>query len=300
MRLLIFALLFLPLCAFAQGTSVCAISAHPSRFHNKVITVRAAAVSGMEAQMLMDSKDGKPDSSCGRIWLNLDSRNADATTQRFVKLFGEQLPEPPPCGNDALKGVQHALDPNVPGPPPCIRTMCMFCPRYNIVGTFTGRLRDSKKDPRNGGFGHLGQFRFQLDVQTVADLDVNDATLPATEYIAQAESDWAESVASHDCSVPERVMADDFIGVEVDGSQYNKPGSLQYCKTHPTNFASNHLGRVEVQFAGPDTAIARGYEDWTLKNGKSGRFYWTDTWLRRNGKWQVVAAEDLIAAPSPY
>ena len=119
-------------------------------------------------------------------------------------------------------------------------------------------------------------------------------------YIEKTESDWAESVANHDCSIPERVAADDFIGVEVDGSQYTKASMVQYCKTHPTNFASNHLGKVEVQFAGPDTAIARGYEDWTLKSGKSGRFYWTDTWVRRNGKWQVVAAEDLIAAPSPY
>ena len=26
-----------------------------------------------------------------------------------------------------------------------------------------------------------------------------------------------------------------------------------------------------------------------------GRFVWTDTWLQRNGRWQIVAAEDLIA-----
>jgi len=29
-----------------------------------------------------------------------------------------------------------------------------------------------------------------------------------------------------------------------------------------------------------------------------GRFVWTDTWIRRNGKWQIVAAEELIA-PEP-
>jgi hypothetical protein len=26
---------------------------------------------------------------------------------------------------------------------------------------------------------------------------------------------------------------------------------------------------------------------------KRGSYVWTDTWVRRNGKWQVVAAEDL-------
>ena len=30
-----------------------------------------------------------------------------------------------------------------------------------------------------------------------------------------------------------------------------------------------------------------------------GRFVWTDTWLRRNGKWQIVAVEDLIAPEQP-
>jgi hypothetical protein len=25
-----------------------------------------------------------------------------------------------------------------------------------------------------------------------------------------------------------------------------------------------------------------------------GPFVWTDTWVRRNGKWQIVAAEHLI------
>jgi hypothetical protein len=119
-------------------------------------------------------------------------------------------------------------------------------------------------------------------------------------YIQKVESDWAESVASHDCSVPARVMADGFVGVEVDGSQYTKASSLKYCHEHPTKFAANHLGGVEIQFYSDTTAIARGYEDWKLKDGKSGRFYWTDTWVKRNGKWQVVAAEDLIPAPSPY
>jgi hypothetical protein len=29
-----------------------------------------------------------------------------------------------------------------------------------------------------------------------------------------------------------------------------------------------------------------------------GRFVWTDTWLRRDGRWEIVAAEDLTV-PKP-
>jgi hypothetical protein len=34
---------------------------------------------------------------------------------------------------------------------------------------------------------------------------------------------------------------------------------------------------------------------WSVATGERGRFVWTDTWVRRKGKWQIVAAEDLIA-----
>ena len=118
-------------------------------------------------------------------------------------------------------------------------------------------------------------------------------------YIEKAESDWAETVATHDCSVLERILADDFIGVDVDGSTYAKAANVKECKTQPSKFISNHLDDVKIRFYG-DTAIAQGSESWKLKNGKSGKFVWTDTWLKRNGKWQIVAAEDLVPVPSPF
>ena len=126
-----------------------------------------------------------------------------------------------------------------------------------------------------------------------------DGTPADRAYIEKAESEWAETVATHDCSVLERILADDFVGVDVDGSTYTKAANVNECKTQPSKFASNHLDGVKIRFYG-DTAIAQGSESWVLKNGKRGKFVWTDTWLRRNGKWQIVAAEDLIPVASPF
>jgi len=41
-------------------------------------------------------------------------------------------------------------------------------------------------------------------------------------------------------------------------------------------------------------------ESWVRRTGTPllGRFVWTNTWILRNGKWQIVASEDLIA-PEP-
>ena len=66
----------------------------------------------------------------------------------------------------------------------------------------------------------------------------------------------------------------------------------------PQYFVSNRLNGVKVRFYG-DTAIAQGDETWERRTGERGRFVWTDTWIRRSGRWQIVAAEDLIAAESP-
>jgi len=114
-------------------------------------------------------------------------------------------------------------------------------------------------------------------------------------YIRQAESDWAESVVTNDVSVLERILAGDFVGVDIDGSHYAKADAIKDYRTHPSDFVSNHLNEIEIRFYG-DAAVAQGNEGWKKKDGTTGKFVWTDTWIRRGGKWQIVAAEDLVPA----
>ena len=105
----------------------------------------------------------------------------------------------------------------------------------------------------------------------------------------------AESVASGDNSVVQRILADDFVGVDPKGRHYDKVKMVRETADAPKYFTSNHLNEVTIRFYG-NTAVAQGNESWERKNGERGRFVWTDTWLRRNGQWQIVAAEDLIGA----
>ena len=113
-------------------------------------------------------------------------------------------------------------------------------------------------------------------------------------YIANSEQQWAESVASGDTSAIGRILADDFVGVDPKGRVYNKQQMVDETRDAPKYFVSNHLNGVKVRFFG-ETAVAQGSETWEKRSGERGRFVWTDTWLRRNGRWQIVAAEDLIA-----
>lgn len=117
----------------------------------------------------------------------------------------------------------------------------------------------------------------------------------AERYIIESERQWAESVASGDTSAIERVLADDFLGVDTDGSPYDKNKAIADTRSSPKEFISNHLNGAKVRFYG-DTAVAQGSESWVRRTETplKGRFVWTDTWIKRNGLWQIVAAEDLI------
>jgi ketosteroid isomerase-like protein len=117
-------------------------------------------------------------------------------------------------------------------------------------------------------------------------------------YILDSERHWAESVATGDTSAIERILADDFIGVDPKGSLYNKQQMIDETRNAPKYFVSNRLNDVKVRFYS-STAIAQGSESWEKRSGERGRFVWTDTWIRRNGRWQIVAAEDMIAPENP-
>jgi ketosteroid isomerase-like protein len=120
----------------------------------------------------------------------------------------------------------------------------------------------------------------------------------AEKYITDSEAAWAESVATGDASVVRRILAEDFAGVDSDGSVYNKQKAIAEATAGPSGFLSNHLDAVRIRFFG-DTAVAQGSETWVRKQ-KDGttvrkRFVWVDAWWCRGGLWQIVSAEDLIA-----
>jgi ketosteroid isomerase-like protein len=52
-------------------------------------------------------------------------------------------------------------------------------------------------------------------------------------YIVESERQWAESVASGDTSAIERILADDFVGVDPKGKLYNKQQMIADTRNAP-------------------------------------------------------------------
>jgi Domain of unknown function (DUF4440) len=86
-------------------------------------------------------------------------------------------------------------------------------------------------------------------------------------YIIESERQWAESVATGDTSVLERILAEDFIGVDPKGRFYDKAKMLSERREAPKYFVSNRLNEVKVRFYG-NTAVAQGDETWERRSGE--------------------------------
>jgi len=120
------------------------------------------------------------------------------------------------------------------------------------------------------------------------------------KFIIAAEAKWANSACSPQPDLKD-LIADDFQGTSPSGRRYGKDKAI----TTDTKSLSRdcQLGEIKVRFFGDSIAIAYGAESWTDKgnDGKDTKRcqVWTDTWLKREGKWQIVAAQDTILPCNP-
>ena len=119
----------------------------------------------------------------------------------------------------------------------------------------------------------------------------------AEKYIELSEQQWAEASMKRDSATVERILADDFVGLDPLGSFFGKAEELASVSKNVGDYVFAKSNDVNIRVYG-DAAVARGSESWEKRNGERGRYVWTDTWIRRNGKWQIVAAVD-VKVPEP-
>jgi hypothetical protein len=115
------------------------------------------------------------------------------------------------------------------------------------------------------------------------------------EQIAQIEREWVQSFEANDPSVSERILSADFIGTDIDGTRRTKAELIAQMKPGPSPFEWHHLDEedLRVRFYG-DVGVVNGSESWKLKSdGRTGRYVWTDVFVKQRGEWKIVAAQDV-------
>jgi ketosteroid isomerase-like protein len=112
--------------------------------------------------------------------------------------------------------------------------------------------------------------------------------------LKENENRWEASVAAHDLTATEALVANDFTGVYWDGKVMNKSTLLREAKRDTDTYKSAANEKLAVHSYGPNVAVVVGTarEKGSGKDGKAfDRTYrFTDTWVERNGQWQCVAA----------
>ena len=111
-------------------------------------------------------------------------------------------------------------------------------------------------------------------------------------FITTSEKAWAQAIAIGDTSAINKIMADDFIGMNSKGKPYDKHTLIRE-SVESANLYTAEAYNIKIKFYGT-TAIAQGGETWTkLSDSTSTNSVWTDTWIYRNNKWEIIAAADL-------
>jgi len=113
--------------------------------------------------------------------------------------------------------------------------------------------------------------------------------------LLQLEDDWALALIRRDATVFGRLLADGFIYTE-DDRTVGRDDLLRDIVAGPDTVEVAHNEEMRVHRFG-STAVVTG---WLVVRGRGAsgpfdrRYRFTDTWLRRGGRWQIVAAHDYL------
>ncbi|MHA6206247.1 nuclear transport factor 2 family protein [Dyella soli] len=115
------------------------------------------------------------------------------------------------------------------------------------------------------------------------------------QWMIVKERAWANMACGGEW-VASEILADDFQGTAPKGARYSKPASAPAYDPNTQWSSDCRLDSADVRFFSADVAVVYGSESKTvaLPDSKHERrcLVWSDMWLRRNGKWQIIAVQD--------
>jgi ketosteroid isomerase-like protein len=119
------------------------------------------------------------------------------------------------------------------------------------------------------------------------------------EELRQLERDWCTASMTADAAGISKILADDYSGVTSRGIKQTKAEALADLKDPQSSVDSCGETDVKVRLYG-DTAVVTGLgsRSGTAKGVAytDRRILWTDTFVRKAGRWQCVASQGTLVA----
>jgi ketosteroid isomerase-like protein len=110
--------------------------------------------------------------------------------------------------------------------------------------------------------------------------------------IAQLEKDWVAAIVKKDTATLDRLLASEFAGTSPTAHTYTKSDAIADIKDSRYLVDKMDLDEVSVNVYGTTAVSFTSQEEKSKYEGKdtSGHYHFTDTWVKKDGKWQVVAS----------
>jgi hypothetical protein len=148
-----------------------------------------------------------------------------------------------------------------------------------------------------GDFGRAKRLGAALALIVAVPLQAQADRAADRRLIIAGEKAWGQSEVTRDIATIDRLVAADFRGVDASGEIYDKPTLKRWVATDPAD-ASNTTDVASVRFYG-SVALVQGHDHvigaapaHTVKD-----MIWSDVWMKRAGRWQIVAAQDTRLKP---
>jgi hypothetical protein len=112
------------------------------------------------------------------------------------------------------------------------------------------------------------------------------------QAITKLERNWATAIVNNDTDTLNRLLAKEFNGTTPNGNMYTKEMAIADLKSGVYVVEKMRLDGIWVNVYG-ETAVAFISQEEKSRYGtkdSSGHYYYTDVWVRKNGRWQVVAS----------
>lgn len=113
------------------------------------------------------------------------------------------------------------------------------------------------------------------------------------DSVKQLEHDWTDGMKAGDADKVGAILADDWVGIQSDGTKSTKAELLASMKSGDFKISSFDFGPMEVKVVG-GVAIVQGSDtEKSTTKGKdsSGKYIWMDVFANRGGKWQAVRSQ---------
>jgi uncharacterized protein (TIGR02246 family) len=116
------------------------------------------------------------------------------------------------------------------------------------------------------------------------------------QAIEQLERDWASALTSGDLAKVAQIVADDWTGINNDGSTATKQSLLAAVKAGKDKAETIEVGPMEVKVLG-SVAVVQGSDiEKSVTEGKdtSGKWVWMDVFVKRQGKWVAIRSQSAL------